>query len=327
MGSADKRVSIIIPVFNGEKYLVRCLDSVVDQTYGNIEIILVDDGSSDDSVNICERYASSDDRILFIRKDNSGVSDTRNTGISHANGEFIIFIDCDDYVEKDYVAHLVSLMSDDVDFGITGWRKEKEDGSFIEDCTHINGEYGKDGVLAEIASLNAVQGYPVSKIFRHSVIKDNGLEFDKEITIFEDLLFCCSYANCCRKAKINTEYYDYHYLIREDSSRNVAIHAKTFDTRWLTEIRSLEKLLGIVEDSKKAKKKVRARIALSSSFYINRMFDCKYEDSTLQNGLRSNVKKNLAQAIFSKEGDIKWKMQALLCAVSPKLEYRFKSRK
>ena len=113
-------VSIVIPVYNGEKYLSRCLDSVIAQTYSHIEIILVDDGSKDGSLNVCMNYASKDNRIYVETKENTGVSDTRNLGMSKAMGEFIVFIDCDDYVVSGYVEHLVTLMKEGIDLGICG---------------------------------------------------------------------------------------------------------------------------------------------------------------------------------------------------------------
>ena len=128
MESVKELVSIIIPVYNGGKYLAACLDSLSAQTYEDIEIIIIDDGSTDDSVKICSDYSLGNNKIRLITKVNSGVSDTRNTGLENANGEFIVFVDCDDKIEKDYISHLVSLMSDDIDFGVTGWTKEKERG-------------------------------------------------------------------------------------------------------------------------------------------------------------------------------------------------------
>ena len=326
MESVKGLVSIIIPVYNGERYLARCIDSVLGQSYGNFELILADDGSPDGSLGICEDYASKDSRIIVVSNENHGGSYTRNCGIERAAGEFIVFIDCDDHVDKDYVKNLVSLMSSDVDIGITGWRKERENGDLIERCVSINGVLEVGQCLSKTVSLNAFQGYPVSKIFRADILKDNGIRFDREITIFEDLLFCCTYVKCCRKAAVNTDLCDYHYVIRESSSRNAAIHSESFDLNWLTEIKSLEKLLETVSGFSDARKRVRARIALSSSFYINRMFDCSYEDKALQDDLRSRIKKNLAPVMFSPEGNIKWKMQAFLCAVSPRFEYRLKSR-
>ena len=94
-------ISIIVPVYNTEKYLRECLDSILAQTYTDIEVILIDDGSKDGSLSICQEYASIDKRVRVYHKENSGVSDTRNFGIEHANGEFISFCDSDDKVDSE----------------------------------------------------------------------------------------------------------------------------------------------------------------------------------------------------------------------------------
>ena len=98
----EDRISIIIPVYNVEPYIDRCLNSVVNQTYDNIEIIVVIDGSEDGSEKICIEYAERDDRIILIKQENRGLSAARNTGLSYVTGEYIMFVDSDDYVEKDF---------------------------------------------------------------------------------------------------------------------------------------------------------------------------------------------------------------------------------
>ena len=99
----SKRVSIIVPVYNAAWNLDRCIQSLINQTYTNIEIILVNDGSKDDSLEICRNYATKDDRIIIIDKTNSGVSDTRNLGILKASSEYISFVDSDDWVDETYI--------------------------------------------------------------------------------------------------------------------------------------------------------------------------------------------------------------------------------
>ena len=319
-------VSIIIPVYNGEKYLNRCLDSVIGQSYALIEIILVDDGSVDSSLDICRKYASQDRRIYVETKENTGVSDTRNFGMSKAMGEFIVFIDCDDYVSSEYISHLVSLMKDGIDMGVTGWIRESVTGEVKSKCVSLKETCDRDRTLELTVSLSGFQGYPISKIFRSSVLRSGNVLFDKDITIFEDLLFCCTYIKLCNRISVDTSFQDYHYVLHERGSRYASVHAREFNKNWITEVYSLDKLLVLISGSSKAAKRVRARIALSSSFYINRMFECGYEDKELQKSLVKKVRKNLFPALFSSEGDAKWTMQVFLCSISPKFEYWVKTK-
>ncbi len=103
-------ISIIVPVYKVEQYLPRCLDSLLSQTYKNLEIILIDDGSTDNSPSICDAYAGKDSRIRVIHKENGGLSNARNTGLDAAEGELIGFIDSDDYIENDMYEYLLSGM-------------------------------------------------------------------------------------------------------------------------------------------------------------------------------------------------------------------------
>lgn len=105
----DIKVSVIVPIYNVEKYLTKCIETIMNQTYKNIEIILVDDGSPDSSGNICDEYAKKDNRIKVIHKDNEGVSAARNSGIDIATGDYVCFVDGDDYVMDDYVEYLLKL--------------------------------------------------------------------------------------------------------------------------------------------------------------------------------------------------------------------------
>ena len=107
--SNEPLISVIIPVYKVEKYLNKCVDSVLNQTYKNLEIILVDDGSPDKCPEICDEYAKKDDRIKIIHKQNGGLSDARNVGIEKSTGEYITFIDSDDYVDSNYIEQLYKL--------------------------------------------------------------------------------------------------------------------------------------------------------------------------------------------------------------------------
>ena len=103
-------ISVILPIYNVAQFLPRCIESVCRQTYDNLEIILVDDGSPDECGDICDKYAEKDNRIVVVHKQNGGLSDARNKGAEIANGEYITFIDSDDYVTDTYVEYLYSLI-------------------------------------------------------------------------------------------------------------------------------------------------------------------------------------------------------------------------
>ena len=109
-----KLVSIIVPVYNVEQYLRRCIESILSQTYHNFELILVDDGSTDSSGAICDEYALADERIHVIHKPNGGVSSARNAGIDTAKGEYILFVDSDDRVEPQHISNMIPSADEDL---------------------------------------------------------------------------------------------------------------------------------------------------------------------------------------------------------------------
>ena len=117
----NDKISVIVPIYKVEKYLKRCVDSIINQTYKNLEIILVDDGSPDNCGRICDEYAKTDDRIRVIHKENGGLSDARNAGIDIASGEYLSFIDSDDWVDENFINLLYkNIVENDADIAITG---------------------------------------------------------------------------------------------------------------------------------------------------------------------------------------------------------------
>ena len=125
----NKKVAIIVPVYNVEKYLQRCIESILTQTETDFELLLIDDGSKDKSGLICDEYAQKDERVNVIHKENGGVSSARNLGIEKANGEWICFIDADDYVRQDFLSNIQQYLFGDVD--IVHW------GFFYDNCGMI----------------------------------------------------------------------------------------------------------------------------------------------------------------------------------------------
>lgn len=192
-------ISIIVPVYNTEKYLRECLDSILAQTHTDIEVILIDDGSKDGSLSICKEYASIDKRVSVYHKENSGVSDTRNFGIEHANGEFISFCDSDDKVDSELYRMLYNVMTEhDVDRVVSGYAYLYDGGRVLYSKPRIrDGKYESNVILRKMIDDGTLSGFLFSgvnnSLFRREIICKNNLRFDPLIRYNEDSLFSFQY--------------------------------------------------------------------------------------------------------------------------------------
>lgn len=169
-------VSIIIPIYKVEPYLRRCLDSIENQTYTNLEIILVDDGSPDACPQICDEYSARDSRIVVVHKENGGLSDARNAGLDICSGEYISFVDSDDWVEKEYIETLInSALSQDVEIVIGNYDLIWEDRSETSEPFQ-NGTFEKKDVFFKIITAQTTHlGISWGKLYKKSVL--NGERF------------------------------------------------------------------------------------------------------------------------------------------------------
>lgn len=191
-------ISVIMPVYNAERYLSQSIDSVLNQTYQNWELILIDDGSSDSSGSLCDEYQKSDKRIKVIHKNNGGVSSARNRGINEAKGDLLTFIDSDDIILTTYLEELEK--KSEVDLTICGFSIMNGE-SFIPEL--------KDFMLSKNPlSLNEIINNPYycdtpwCKLFKVTIIKENNIRFDEKIKLAEDTLFCYDYLLHCRSVAI-----------------------------------------------------------------------------------------------------------------------------
>lgn len=190
-----EKVSIIVPIYNIESYIERCVNSLIKQTYNNIEIILVNDGSTDKSGKVCDRLKKKDNRIKVIHQANGGVSKARNIGIQQSTGKYISFVDGDDYVLPNFIETLVELLINNnsqlavIDYyRVQGENKETfspNDDTFLT--------FTPEEALNRIYDSKAYKGYPWNKLFVKDIIMANKIYFKEGIKVFEDLLFCCQY--------------------------------------------------------------------------------------------------------------------------------------
>ena len=226
-------VSIIVPVYNVENYLNKCIDSIIKQTYTNIEIILVDDGSTDASGKICDEYAKIDNRIKVIHKFNGGLSSARNVGIEHANGNFISFIDSDDWVGENFIASFCKYAASDTII-ICGYKK------VINQLINVNGvkyilflnRFQFENLLmsyelinSRTYGINPIGNYMMTKFFPSWVFKD--IRFP-EGHVFEDAFISMKLFNKIEKYIILPET-EYYYVFRNNSIVNTPKKDNLFD--------------------------------------------------------------------------------------------------
>lgn len=203
-------VSIIIPVYKAEAYLHKCVDSLLAQTMTDFEVLLVDDGSPDRSGAICDEYAAKDSRIRVFHKENGGVSSARNLGLDNACGEYVMFVDSDDWVGVDYIKDLYGKREGDT-LLIQGANNIQKDGSSIvdnfENCSYVNEQ------LSQFFDI-PFYGYPFAKLFKRGVIEHNKIRFDERIHLHEDNIFMLDYLLIVRSVKfISGTNYFYRYIL------------------------------------------------------------------------------------------------------------------
>lgn len=216
------KVSIIIPVYNVEKYLGRCINSVLNQTYKNIELILIDDGSTDRSGKICDDYGINDNRIQVIHKKNSGVSLARNLGINISTGDYIQFIDSDDFVEPIMTEKMLNAAKNNSNLVICGMKFIYKDMKSIYNMNYASPFEGTYQIydfmkhFGKLYELNLINS-TVNKLYVSNIIKENKLKFVKNLDLGEDLLFNLEYITSCKNITIIKDLLYYYSKYIENS--------------------------------------------------------------------------------------------------------------
>ena len=229
-------VSVIVPVYNVEKYVRKCIESIIKQTYQNLQIILIDDGSTDRSGKICEKYAGIDARIEVIHQRNSGSVKARKAGLLLAKGEYIGFVDADDYVEPDFYANMLAIIVEgNIDFVHSGYVIEK--GMSREACiSYKAGMYDISGSQAEFIStyiFKVNNSFHMShnlwsKLFKADLVKSCFLQLPDDQVRGEDLLCMCLCILRSKRIFLDTMV-GYHYVMREESITHKAVIENVID--------------------------------------------------------------------------------------------------
>lgn len=239
------KLSIIIPVYNTEPYLSRCFDSILSQSFKDFELLLIDDGSTDNSGAICDQYAQKDTRIKVFHKENGGVSSARNLGLDNAIGEWIYIIDSDDELFPEGLQVLVECISNDVDSVLGGFEHYDTNGdlwqtSAIRTTMMLS---KRDSLLAlypEHSIHYCYLGYIWLRLFRNRIIQDYSLRFDTAISIKEDTLFTTQYL-CKSNGKTRfTTTPVYKYMMRKNSAMTTVFD--TYNPKYTSSLDAVIKM-------------------------------------------------------------------------------------
>lgn len=216
MGYIEKMVSVIIPVYQAENYLTHCMESILNQTYKNFEIILVDDGSEDGSGRLCDRYSQKYNNVFCIHQRNQGVSKARNQGMDNAKGEYILFVDSDDFIEANYLETALGVFEDEkADMYLCGYQnvrnngkiKEKKYNPSIEERVWGHDEIGNIVVrLFASTTLHAIG----TKVYKKNIIDKQGIKFNERWKYYEDIYFCLRYLAHCNRIYVQNRIMYYY---------------------------------------------------------------------------------------------------------------------
>lgn len=302
-------ISVIVPVYNVEKYIRRCLDSIVNQTYSNLEIILIDDGSKDASGKICDEYAKKDNRITVIHKQNGGLSDARNYGIDKAKGNYISFVDSDDYLSNDYISYLYKLLKENTaDISVCDYQLFKNEIK-PKDVEIVEKVYSKMEMLEHMlyGGHNLISAW--CKLYDIKLFKK--IRYPKG-HIYEDVATTYLLYENSDKIVVSNEA-KYYYFVREDSITNLEFSKNNYEIissndkmiNYLSKYDNLEQAL--------MRRKVFSRLSLLCKMVLSNYY------GTDRNEITKYILENKKYILNNPNASKKDKIAVRLLSFSPKL--------
>ena len=224
-------LSVIVPIYNSEEHLPRCIESVLSQSFSDFELLLVDDGSTDGSGVICDAYSAKDDRVRVFHKANGGASSARNVGLENVKGQWLTFLDSDDWFEENYFQ-----VPFDSDVDLLYQNRILSDGSPDGYLSEQKAE-GRDFLAFLVNNANTnIFRTSVCFFYRYDIIKNHGIRFEEGVRLAEDRLFVMDYYKYCRSIQVQT------------NSRYVYNVADQWDSKYILSWRDLDRLMGLLMD-------------------------------------------------------------------------------
>ena len=319
----EPTVSVIIPVYNGQRTIEACVRSFLAQTYPHLELILVDDGSADKTAEIIGNLAKEENRIKVLRKENGGPSSARNLGLANAGGKYICFADSDDAVDRRFVECLLSdIRKAGCDLAVCGYRIRKPDGG-ITAAEPI----GSGAVTAAYLKRNMFLpqdrgwgGFVWNKLYQTDIIREHSVTFPEECRMFEDMVFNYRYLAHCGKVCLNREAL-YCYQLRRDSlTKQVDLQPHTLE-KWLHYPEAFDRVLDM-ETDENVLGILRCQKLLHTSTAVRALHGVGYGNHPQCGEYRRFLRKNLGRFVLCGTIPVKKRVGAVLTALMPRVAFR-----
>ena len=293
------KVSIIIPVYNTEQYLSRCIDSILGQSFTDFELLLIDDGSTDGSAKICDAYAEKDSRIRVLHKENGGVSSARNLGLNEAKGEWVCFVDSDDELLPNGLQAMADGISDEVSMVMAGYHEYEDDRLTVDtSAMEVKGEVidRNEALVMMYPSEDKVyMGYSVAKLFNRELINRFGVIFNKHIAIKEDTLFVVDYLCRNEKPVYFTSIPVYKYL--KVSTGAMGSLTISFNSKYLTSFDAVVEMNRLIQKLPNLGRKLSdvAKYEVVNRCYL--IYGHMLQNNAVDKGIVSNLKKKAIKEV------------------------------
>lgn len=314
----DRMVSIVVPIYNAEKYIDRCIKSILNQSYHNLQLILINDGSTDYSLQLCQKFAREDERVEVVSQKNAGVSSARNTGLSLATGELITFVDSDDFLIKSAIETALQYIDMTcADVVVYGWKRIYEESErydeIIEQYEVVNDQTVIIRKILEHYSAYG-GGYPWNKIWRRKAFMDESMPlFDLQLSFFEDLEWVIKSMLCVKRLVVCPECL-YNYSVRKFSVTNTTANNEEKEISYHMALAKIISEIGSMPD---------LQMWLKKKYYpeiVNGIVHAKRQNwHQVEEYLSKRLQDAKEIIICSKEIPVKIKIRCFLLVVQLKL--------
>lgn len=313
-------------MYNVEDYITDCLDSLQNQNYSDYEIILIDDGSLDRSGEICEVYAKDDSRISVIHQKNAGVSAARNNGLRKAKGDYVTFVDSDDWVDSDYLMILAKYMQVGGMAACSYIREKWKENSQAANWSEQKSDtvVSMDKARAELSVLNwqEINGGCCAKIFDRDILIQNNIVFQEEITHGEDQLFVINYLSCTTRETLWIKRMAYHYRMNPKSACGAyLVKRQDFNEKDFSGIEAFEQEKKYIENTVELQRALRASVVRWKIEAVHAMYINSWQRNPLYKVYLKDIRKNfMIYFCNTKIGErAVRKIAAVACCIHPAL--------